>query len=279
MNGDVAAAILFAAFLHAVWNALIKRDPDVAIATAGIAAAAGFLALCLLPFFPAPAPASWPFILGSSVVQVAYYLLIAKLYRDADLGLAYPVMRGTAPLLVTGASTLLFGERLSSAGYLGVAGICGGVMLVAAGNPVGAPARRTALRALGIAAVIALYTLIDGAGVRRSASPAGYTLWIFFLTGLAMAAWCVVGFPYAALQNFRRAPVVPLIGGGCTLISYCIALWAMTKAPVAAVAALRETSILFAILISVFWLKEGWTWRRGGAAFLLAAGAVTIRLS
>jgi drug/metabolite transporter (DMT)-like permease len=279
MSGDVAAAILFAAFLHAGWNALIKRDPDAAIATAGLAGAAALIALCLLPFFPAPAPASWPFILGSGVVQLAYYLLIAKLYRGADLGLAYPVMRGTAPLLVTGLSALLFAEHLSPIGYFGVAGICGGVLLIAGGNPVGTPDRKTMLRALGVAAVIALYTLIDGAGVRRSASPIAYTLWIFLLTGMAMMAWGAMRFPHALLENFRRAPGRPLIGGGCTLVSYGITLWAMTKAPVSAVAALRETSILFAILISAFWLKEGWTARRGGAVFLLAAGAVAIRLS
>jgi drug/metabolite transporter (DMT)-like permease len=279
MSGDVAAAILFAAFLHAGWNALIKRDPDAATATAGIAGAAAVIALCLLPFFPAPAAASWSFIAGSSLVQIAYYLLIAQIYRDADLGLAYPVMRGAAPLLVTGFSAFVFSEQLSRLGYLGVADICGGVFLIAGGRQTGAPARKTVLRALGIAAVIALYTLIDGVGVRRSASPIAYTLWIFLLTGMATTAWSVLRFPHALLQNFRRAPVTPIIGGGCSLVSYGIALWAMTRAPVSTVAALRETSILFAILISVCLLKEGWTWRRGGAVLLLAAGAVAIRLS
>jgi drug/metabolite transporter (DMT)-like permease len=279
MSGDVAAAILFAAFLHAGWNALIKRGQDAAAATAGIAGAAAAIALCLLPFFSMPAPASWPFIAGSSTVQFVYYLLIAEIYRDADLGLVYPVMRGTAPLLVTLLNALLFGESLSALGYLGVAGISGGVLLVAGAKRGGESARATVLRALGVGLVIALYTLIDGAGVRRSAAPIAYTLWIFLLTGLAMTGWGLLRFPRSLLESLRRAPVMALTGGGCTLVSYGIALWAMTRAPVSAVAALRETAILFAILISVFWLKEGWTGRRALAALFLTAGAVAIRLS
>jgi drug/metabolite transporter (DMT)-like permease len=279
MSGDVAAAILFAAFLHASWNALIKRDRDAATATAGIAGAAAVIALLLLPFFPAPAPASWPFIAASSVVQLAYYLLIAKIYRHADLGLAYPVMRGTAPLLVTGLNALLFGESLSAMGYLGVAGISGGVLLIASARRAGTQAGATVVRALFIALVIALYTLIDGLGVRRSGAPVAYTLWVFLLTGLAVMGWTVARRGHGLFQSLRRAPATAAIGGGCTLLSYGIALWAMTRAPVSAVAALRETAILFAILISVFALKEAWTWRRGAAVLLLAAGAVAIRLS
>ena len=133
--------------------------------------------------------------------------------------------------------------------------------------------------ALGTAIVIAFYTVIDGIGVRWSGAPAAYTMWIFLLTGLTTGGWGMVLRGKPLLQSLRTHPWVPLLGGGCTLLSYGIALWAMTRAPVAAVAALRETSILFAVLISVFALKEAATWYRIVAVVLLMAGAVAIRLS
>ncbi len=133
--------------------------------------------------------------------------------------------------------------------------------------------------AIGIAVVIASYTVIDGIGVRLSHAPAGYTLWIFLLTGAAMAGWGAVRHRRQMLQSIRTDFWIPLGGGGASLLSYGIALWAMNLAPVAAVAALRETSILFAALISVVLLRERMTANRIAAAMLLTAGAVAIRLS
>jgi drug/metabolite transporter (DMT)-like permease len=279
MTNSVVAAILFAALLHAGWNALIKRrDQDSLTASIGIADGAALISLCLLPFVPAPATASWPFLAASAVPQIAYYLLIAKVYRGSDLGLAYPVMRGTAPLFVTAANALLFGESLSPSGLLGVGCICAGVLLIAGGRLRQSDAGRAVLIALGIAIVIAAYTVLDGAGVRRSGSPAGYTLWVFLLTGVVLAGWAMLRRPQI-LPSLRANFWIPLGGGGASLLSYGIALWAMTKAPVAAVAALRETSILFAALISMIVLREKVTWNRIAAAMLLTAGAVAIRLS
>ncbi|MBN9546550.1 MAG: EamA family transporter [Alphaproteobacteria bacterium] len=280
MTNGVVAAILFAALLHAGWNALIKRrDQDSLTASIGIAAGSALISLCLLPFVPAPAPASWPFLAASAVPQIAYYLLIGKVYRGSDLGLAYPVMRGTAPLFVAAANALLFGETLSLTGLVGIGGICGGVLLIAGDRFKGLDAGTTVMTALGIALVIAAYTVLDGAGVRRSASPAGYTLWVFLLTGAGLAGWSMIRHRARMLESLREDFWTPLGGGGASLLSYGIALWAMTKAPVAAVAALRETSILFAAVISMVLLREKITWNRIAAALLLTAGAVAIRLS
>ncbi|MES2256784.1 MAG: EamA family transporter [Pseudomonadota bacterium] len=280
MTNGVAGAILFAAALHAAWNALIKRgDQDALMATIGIATSAALISLCLLPFVPAPAFASWPFLAASTLPQIAYYILIAKIYRTSDLGLAYPVMRGTAPLFVTAANAILFGEILSPLGLLGVACICGGVLLIAGGRFQRSDAGVTVAMAIGTALVIASYTVLDGIGVRLSGAPVGYTLWIFLLTGLPMAGWGMLRHRAQLLQSVRARPWIPLGGGGASLLSYGIAVWAMTRAPVAAVAALRETSILFAALISVVLLREKLTWNRIAAAVLLTAGAVASRLS
>jgi len=280
MTNGVVAAILFAALLHAGWNALIKRrDQDSLAATIGIAAGAALISLCLLPFMPAPAPASWPFLAASAAPQIAYYLLIARVYHGSDLGLAYPVMRGTAPLFVAAANAILFNEILSPSGLLGVGCICGGVLLIAGRRFRGSDASTTVMTALGVALVIAAYTVLDGIGVRRSGSPAGYTLWVFLLTGLGLTGWAMIRWRPQMLLAWRANFWIPLGGGGASLLSYGIALCAMTKAPVAAVAALRETSILFAALISMVLLREKITWNRIAAAMLLTAGAVAIRLS
>src|SRR3569832_1963383 len=187
MTNGVVAAILFAALLHAGWNALIKRrDQDALTATIGIAAGAALISLCLLPFVPAPAPASWPFLAASTGPQIAYYFLIARIYRGSDLGLAYPVMRGTAPLFVAVANAFLFGESLSPSGLFGVGCICGGVFLIAGGRFRHWDAGTTVMTALGIEHRVCGDDERDaksghyrGAGVRRSASPAGYTFWVF----------------------------------------------------------------------------------------------------
>jgi len=280
MSNGVVAAILFAAFLHAGWNALIKRrDRDTLAATIAIAAGAALISLCFLPFVPPPAPASWPFLAASSVPQIAYYLLIAKVYRGSDLSLAYPVMRGTAPFFVAAANAILFGEVLSWMGFLGVGCICGGVLLIVSGRFRRPDAARAVTTAIGIALVIASYTVLDGLGVRRSGSPAGYTLWVFLLTGLGLTGWTMIQRRTQMLQSLRADFWTGLGGGGASLLSYGIALWAMTKAPVAAVAALRETSILFAALMSMILLREKASWERIAAAMLLTAGAVAIRLS
>jgi drug/metabolite transporter (DMT)-like permease len=279
MSNAVTAAILFAALLHAGWNALIKRDQDALIATIGVVSGAALISLCLLPLLPAPNAASWPFIAASSVAQIVYYFLIARVYGTSDLGLAYPVMRGAAPLFVTIANALLFGQLLSPPGLLGVACISVGIFVIAGGRFKGTDAGATVMTALAVALVIAFYTVIDGIGVRRSHSPAAYTMWIFVFGGLSMGGWAVVRRRAQMIHSIRTAYWVPIAGGASTLASYGIALWAMTRAPVAAVAALRETSILFAILISVFVLREKATWHRIAAAFLLAVGAVAIRLS
>jgi drug/metabolite transporter (DMT)-like permease len=279
MSNAVAVAILFAALLHAGWNALIKRDQDALIATIGVVSGAALISLCVLPLLPAPDAASWPFIATSSAAQIAYYILIARVYRTADLGLAYPVMRGAAPLFVTIANALLFGQLLSPPGLLGVACISAGIFVIAVGRSRGKDAGATVMTALAIAAVIAFYTVVDGVGVRRSHSPAAYTMWIFLLGGISMGGWAMVWRKSQMLQSIRTAYWVPIAGGAATLASYGIALWAMTRAPIAAVAALRETSILFAILISIFVLREKPTWHRITTAGLLAAGAVAIRLS
>ncbi|MCL4186379.1 MAG: EamA family transporter [Rhodobacteraceae bacterium] len=283
MSLAVFLVVILAAALHAGWNALLKGTGDklfggIAIATfaSGLAAAG----LALLPA-PLPDPASWPFVGGSVALQVAYYLLLAGAYRHADLGAAYPLMRGGAPLLTAAAMAAGFGEALPPAGWAGVVLISAGILgLVLDG-------RRRAGGAAGIAfalanvVVIAGYTVVDGLGVRRSGAPVAYTLWIFLLTALPLLAWA--GARAATRARLAAAMArqwrVGLFGAAGTMLSYGAALWAMTLAPVALVAALRESSILFATLIAVVALGERPGRARLLAVGLVAAGVVAIRLA
>ena len=284
----VIAAVLGAALLHATWNALVKGragQGDPLLSTVLVVAGGALASGLLLPFFTSPTPASWPFIAASSVVQVAYYRLLIQAYAHGDMSHAYPLMRGSAPLLVALLNGVLTGERLDGAQWIAVCLICGGVlaMLLGARAPharqAGPSQRRATGFALATACVIALYTMIDGAGVRRSGAPAAYTMWIFLLNGTAVTAWAARRRGRDLLRLAAARPLLLPLGGVSTLGSYGIALWAMTLAPVAAIAALRETSILFATAIAALFLRERIGRGRMLAVFLIACGAVAMRLA
>ena len=203
-------------------------------------------------------------------------LLVARTYQAGDMGQTYPLMRGGAPLIVAFIGTLFLGEPLSTGGVIGIVLICGGVMGMALGS------RREQAPAIAYAAtnagVIAAYTLIDGLGARRSGAPAAYTLWVFLLTGLPLALWLAARGRRALAGYDRTALWRPLLGGGATLVSYTLVLWAMTRASIPVVAALRETAILFGAAISILVLKENTRPIRLAAAGVIAAGAAVIRL-
>lgn len=279
MPGHVLAVVLFAALLHAGWNAIVKAGKDAFLSTVLVTTGSAVIAALALPFVAAPAPASWPYLAASTLAQLAYYALLAAAYRNADMSHAYPLMRGCAPLLVALASGPLLGERLSAQQALAVACICAGILgLYLAGAARQLPSRGSAFALLN-AGVIAGYTLIDGVGVRQSGAPAAYTMWIFLLTGAALLAWTLATRRAALLDYARGEWRRGAIGGFGTLASYGLALWAMTQAPVASIAALRETSILFAVAIAALVLRERISLRRYLAIGMVACGAVLMRLA
>ncbi len=277
MTSAVFGMLLFAALLHATWNGIVKGADDKFLTTIMVTASAALLAAVALPFLPQPARASWPFIVASAVCQVTYLVLLARVYAVGDMSLAYPLMRGTAPLLVALAGAFRIGESLSGAAWFGVGLMCSGIFAMAAGGWRGG-GRGTRLALLN-AVVIAGYTLVDGFGVRRSGAPIAYTLWGFLLTGVPLAGWAIVVRRAAFARSIMRHGHVGLIGCLATVTSYGIALWAMTVAPIAVVAALRETSILFGVAISGLVLRERITPARLAAAALIASGVATLRLA
>ncbi|MDN2672339.1 DMT family transporter [Janthinobacterium sp. SUN026] len=285
MSGLVVAVVLFAALLHASWNAIVKSGKDTFLSTVLVSVGAALISLAVLPFVSTPAPASWPYLAASAVAQLAYYSLLAAAYRAGDMSHAYPLMRGSAPLLVALASWPLIGERLSPMQMGAVACICAGILGLYVAARTGTIGRmpkntgRATAFALGNACVIASYTLIDGIGVRLSGAPAAYTMWIFVLNGTGLLLWTALRRPADLLAYAQTQWRLAAVGGFGTLSSYGLALWAMTQAPVAAIAALRETSILFAIAIAALFLREKISPRRYLAIGLIAAGAILMRIA
>jgi drug/metabolite transporter (DMT)-like permease len=280
MPAHAVYIVLFAALMNAAWNGIVKSGDDKLLTAVMITSAAAAIAALALPLLPQPAAASWPFIAASVSLQTLYYALLAAAYRSADMSHAYPIMRGTAPLIVAAVSAWLIGETVSQAQWLGIALICGGVLGLAVHAPAQSTGHRSATAfALGNACVIASYTVIDGLGVRRSGAPAAYTLWIFLLTGIEMLLWVSIRRRREFGGYVRGKWPHALAGGAGTVLSYALALWAMTVAPVALVAALRETSILFAAVISALVLKERVTLQRLACTGLIIAGAVALRLA
>ena len=276
MSPLVTALVLGAALLHAGWNAIIKSSRDSMLDTALVAAGATLLSLPLAVSVAMPARASWPFLAISVAVHVAYFATLARAYRVGDLGHAYPLMRGTAPLLVALFGVALLHEQPSAATWLGIILISGGVLSI--GLLQRGRAHRDATRwAITNAVIIASYTLVDGAGVRVSGTAAGYVAWLFLLQGPCFIALVALrrrdALDYAA-RNWRRG-----LAGSLFLVgSYGIVLWAMTRAPVAAVAALRETSVIFAAMFGSLLLKESFGRQRLIGACAVALGVIALRL-
>jgi drug/metabolite transporter (DMT)-like permease len=277
MDLSVFLIILMAAALHATWNAIVKGGEDSSMTTVAVTGAAAVIATVTLPFLPVPHRQSWPLIAGSAVLSNCYYVLVGRTYKIADMSRTYPLMRGTAPLLVALASTVILGDRLGARAWCGVVVICAGVLAMTSDRkPDQAAGTRLALLN---ACIIASYTLVDGVGVRRSGSAASYTLWIFLLTGAPLVAWTFVRRGVQFRSYVRRNWRLAAIGGAGTIASYGLALWAMTETSVAVVAALRETAIIFGTLIAALLLKERIDRSRIIAALTIAVGAMVLRAS
>lgn len=287
LTWPVVLAVLLGAALHAGWNALVKSSGDKPLDTALVHLMGALVAVPLLVIVGLPGPAGLPYIAASLVIHIGYYIALAGAYQHGDLGLTYPIMRGFAPLLVALGSGSLIGEVPSPAAWAGVIGITTGVALVGLARPGEALHHRKALMfAFANAGIIAVYTVVDGLGVRAEVAAGGsalrYVMLLFVLDGIAypLLVWLRRGPEGRAhiLAYARQRWPLAAVGGSASIGSYAIALWAMTRAPVASVAALRETSVLFAAVLGTVLLKEKFGLQRAIGTAVIVAGVMALRL-
>jgi len=286
LSGPIVLAVLFGALLHAAWNALIKSGRDKALDTALVHSLGIFIAVPLVMVTGLPPVAAWPYMATSLLIHVGYYIALAGAYKHGDLSLTYPVMRGCAPLLVAMGSLSVIGEVISTIAWAGIALLCMGVVTLGLspsalhGKDEGRRGKALGF-ALANAAIIALYTVVDGIGVRISGHALAYVATLFLFDGipfLLLVLWRRRGQRRAALAYMAGRWKPALVGSAASLCSYGIALWAMTRAPIAIVAALRETSVLFAALIGALFLREAFGWQRAAGTLVIVAGVMMLRL-
>ncbi|TDR93873.1 EamA family transporter [Enterovirga rhinocerotis] len=280
MEFHVFAAVLAAAALHAGWNAFLKLRLEPLLAMTLIMGFAGLVALPALIVLGLPPRSSWPWLATSIALHLAYSIVLTSAYARADMGQVYPIARGGAPLMTALASALLLQEPVSALQLFGIASLGLGVAAMSIlGRRSGGRVDPLAIGlALLTAASICGYTLSDGLGARASGSPHAYTAALFVADGItlsAYAAWRRGGKKLREALGYWRQGVV---GGTMSLASYWIAIWAMTIAPIALVAALRESSVLFAVAIAVIVVKEPLQWTRALAAVVILFGLVLVRL-
>jgi drug/metabolite transporter (DMT)-like permease len=279
LSATVFIAVLFAAAMHAGWNAMLKVALDRVRSMLLLTLAMGGFGVAMLAVVPWPAPASFGFVIASAIIHSGYKLFLIRAYDAGDLSQVYPLARGTAPLLTTFAAFYVVGEVLSPLMLAGVALILAGIYVagVHGGSRRAAMNAPAILFALATSVFIAAYTIADGLGVRASLSAMGYTAAVFvadcILFSTIVIAWRGRAITQGILQQWQAG----VIAGALSLGSYAIALWAMTRAPIAAVAALRETSILFALMLGAVWLGEALSWPRIAAALVIVGGAAALR--
>src|SRR5262245_17223213 len=281
MDPFVFAAVLFAAACHAGWNAAVKKGLDPLATTVLISIGAALVALPLVPFTGLPAGAAWPWVAASVLIHLVYFAALIESYRAGDMGQVYPIARGSAPLLTATGTALLIGERIGTRAWIGVALLAGGVVFMSlrGGRDLARLDRRAVGFALFTAVTICAYSLVDGMGARLAGSPHAYSAALFIGIGPVMLAYALARRGVGALADMRRYWSTGLAGGALQLGSYAIAIWAMTVAPIAIVAALRETSVLFGALIAVIVLHEPLRPVRVMAALAIVVGLALIRLS
>jgi drug/metabolite transporter (DMT)-like permease len=280
MDFIVLVAVLAGAALHAGWNVIVKVGLDRFSSVLLLSLVHGLLAVLLLPFFSFPAAAAWPWLIASAFLHTGYKIFLVQAYEHGDLSQVYPLARGSAPLLVAIFGALVLGETMTASNALAVMAIAFGVVLMSAkgGASFGALPPKALLFALVTAGFTASYTIVDGIGARHSGTASGFTLWMFLLDTLGMIAYALITRGRGIFVSLIPAWRSGLAAGAMSLGSYWIAIWAFTMAPIALVAAMRETSVLFAMLMALLLLREPagrWRW---AAATLIVCGIVLMRI-
>jgi len=272
----VTLAVLAAAVTHATWNAIAHGIKDQTLAFALIGAGGIIVAIPLIIVAAMPRPDCWPYLLASIVIHVFYNLLLMRCYRLGEFGQVYPLARGTSPLVVTILAAVFVHEHLALPQIGGVLVVSAGLAtLVLAGRR---PGRAAFLAAVATGLTIAAYTIVDGVGVRLSASPVGYIGWLMLLESLCVPMFALVRRRDVLLKQPRRILLSGLAAGALSVLAYGLVLWAQTRGELAPIAALRETSVIFGAIIATLIFHEPFGRSRIAATVLVVAGILMLNI-
>lgn len=274
MSAVVIVLALSAAVLHAAWNAFLRSGGDRLWTVTVMSFASTAVALPLTLAFPLPASGAWLYIALSAILQVGYSVFLVAAYRYGELGQVYPVVRGIVPLLVTLGSFLIAREQPGPYQIVGIVLVALGIMSLSLGK--GRAPASSILFALATGAIIAAYATVDSIGVREAGGSGAYTAWVLVLYGILLPATFLALRGRIAVDIRARDTWKALAGGVVAMIAYGVVVAAFSLGPAGAITALRETSVVFAVLIGRLFLGETLTARRSLACLVVAAGAVLL---
>lgn len=280
MTLTVFLAVILAAALHATWNALVKGGADKHLTMACVVLGHAPLALIIMVVEPFPAPESWPYLVGGIILHFGYQVFLLTSYRIGDLTQVYPIARGSSPLIVAGISVMFLGVVLSTIEVAAILIIGAGIVsLGLVRQQSGLRNGKAAALALGTGCFIASYSLVDGLGARLGGTVLGYYAWLGMANAVVFALYIGLTKPRLLPKVLTEGRVTFWIGGSASFIAYSLVIWAFTQAPIALVTALRETSIIFALGIGVFFLKEKIDLPKVVSTFMTLLGAALLRFS
>ncbi|MGE4612379.1 MAG: EamA family transporter [Paracoccaceae bacterium] len=278
MEFSVFVAVLFAAVLHAGWNAVIRSGGDRFQGMLLLTFTQGVMALGMAVVVPLPDGIVWVWVLGSGLLHTIYKLFLSAAYQHGDLSRVYPIARGAAPMMVVFVGYFLLADTIESKEYAGIGLIGVGVMMMARGVFSSGESRRLLPLALGSALFTAGYSIVDGLGARVAMDATMFTAWLFIFDAMFFTVYSLISRGTTVFKASRRAWSLGAFTGVLSLATYWIAVWAMTVAPIALVAAVRETSVLFALVIGILVLKEKAGVAKILAALVIVSGIVVIRI-
>jgi drug/metabolite transporter (DMT)-like permease len=279
MSPLVLSAVLFAALLHATWNAMIKVSGDRLIIMGVTTATTSLLALPILFYIPLPAPESWPYLILSACVHTFYMLVLVRAYGLGDFAQVYPLSRGSAPLLTGTLGFLILNESMQSSELFGMLLIVVGIFGLALETSAGVLrlSRPVLFYSLLTGLCITTYSLVDGIGVRLSGNSLSFIVWMFFLDGFLVPLIAFTKRPRAVFFNtIKTVWKTGLLISLLSTTGYAIIVWAFSQERIAPVAVLRETSVLFAMLISVFIIKEAFSTLRALIVSVILTGIILL---
>ncbi len=282
MSLIVFIVVLSAAVLHASWNGLVKHSSDKFLSMSAVVLGHMPFGVVMLVYAPMPEAASWPYIVAGAVLHTGYQLFLLYSYRIGDLTQVYPIARGAAPLIVAFVSVAFLGVHFEMMQLLGILAIGAGIMsLVIVRGVDGLGNRNAGLMALATGCFIAAYSLNDGTGARLAGTALGFYCWLTILNSgfFAGIMWFLQPSALKNVVRQRNGRKLALLGGGGSFLAYALVTWAFTQAPIALVTALRETSIVFALLIGVVFLKERVNLAKVVSVALSLLGAVLLRIA